>query len=84
MCSQYCTYIYRRYELIYTSVCSDMVPSVEVAARYRTEDETDFNDWIMLSYFTGKCICICMCEYENVSMLNGCVCVCTHTVSMWS
>ena len=43
------------YELRYASVCSTsvMAPAVEVAVRYRTIDETDFNDWNMISYFTG-------------------------------
>ena len=34
-------------------MCSAMAPAVEVAVRYRTIDETDFNDWNMISYFTG-------------------------------
>ena len=37
---------------MYRSVCSAIVPAVEVAVRYRTIDEDDFNDWHMLSYFT--------------------------------
>ena len=52
--SAYISYREASYELMYASVCSDTAPSVEIAVRYRSIGETDFNDWIMLSYITGE------------------------------